>query len=1752
MLALFPAPALQLSARDYMRGGALTALATPLTCTAALLNSSWAQRALAGSGPTSAALVGDLTATSSAAGQANFARLGIAAPGGTLAFLQLSCTWTTGEAFTAVTGAVLVPLLSLVLAAPLSPILPSTAAQPIFYAPAPSTSVVAVPASSLSGIGLTLPAMLTGSAIACSATPQLVAGGAAVPIVGSGGAALVSTAAAATWPQLGVQAALNTTLNASFSCALPSGEVIGCVSPPVRVPLLTVSLSAPAAVLPSASVYSATAFVAMSPPPAVTLALDGVPTAGIAYVLSCSVVVAPGAPTVQLVGTLTTTTAGGTASFSSLGASAPMGSLFQLQVSCTWISGAVLVALSAPIRVAVLTLNVTTPPSVLASASTGGASIVAMSPAPAITVSQDGALVASLGFALPCTASSGTAQLVGTTSASTTALSATASFPGLGAFAAMGSTFTFTVSCSWVSGASFSGTSSPIAVSQIVAELAVPPPAVLLPSDPSAQSAISPVPALQLKTANAATNATAALIGYSLPCSVSVVSASGGVTVAGTSQVASSASSGTALFDALSIVGSLGRPFLLSFSCQWLSGEAVTVSSAPLVTPLVRVTWLAGAAPPAYALFNTPLAGALGAAAAFTGDLVSASPLWRTDWAAVGAGAGSGALSCSLAAAQAGGSVVLAGTTSVAAAGDGSALFAGVALQPSLVPTPATAAATPPVVLTAACRLNNQQLSSVASASVAVQALSLAWLAAPPASMLPSSQSSVTPMRDLVVAVLNSTGGVLASEYTAACSLSIVASAYSVASSGNTQVLLGPVNVIPVAGVATFSGVALVSPLGASATLQVACSRKEGGTVQPVSAVVLIDTVSVAIVAANSSVPASGLVLYNTPYSLAARVMRATLNPAAGWVPVAGSQVGASASSCSLRLTPPAGGSAAGPLSLTSSGSDATAITDADGFVSLLLYATGNANATALLSVACLVADQTVSTAGLPLFRLLVDPVAVVPMPRFWLPSSSASSTAIAPVPSIVLRASSGGAPVDATGAVCAVTVVAGNGAVVNAPLLGYRLPESQTLLSANGTVLGQIATDPLQTPIPLAAVYVSSIFGAALQLRVQCVRAQGDTSGALLAPVRMVTPALAWVQQPPASLVSQQSFAASLVLLDAGAAVAAAQLPQLPQLSMDSVTVCTLAVVSNDSGVLLQNGVATAVAGAVSFSAAGLTARAGMTVAGRVTCRLGDLPVAGELNWAVSMQPCPLGTAPAGANGYSCGICGGGSYSDGGMGVRACTACPVKGAACLGGVLQLQQAYYRADRGATVDESTELHECVFAVGCVVNSSTVGDRAWNVTHRCAEGYSGVLCGVCSSDGAGGAGYARSGNACLPCWASTANLVVMALIPFAFFVLCVYIVNKKSERSSPPDTVVRILMTYVQTIGTLTAIYQAKGTPGYASAISFSQLLGGSPLSVGPVECGLRPSYTTRFAVTIVLPFIIAATCALIVLLRSLLRSACSRCAAGGGAAATAVVLLSVAPPSALTSGASALDGGGVLAPLPMRQAQGKARDQAAAPPRPSEAPAVGILRGTLRELIAPVIFVLNLGYSSIVSSAFTIFACTPEPIAGVRYLVADLTIACNTPSYVAAQIAAGAVIFAFGLGFPLLFSYVLYRKRASLAHPETFSRLGFLYDGYRTEKGLFMFESLAMLRKSGVVLLGSVVTDAYFQVSGAVVLMTLSLLLLAVLQPYKKKVSWVGVMGEVDGSVAREMKRKGASGWEGKRASGHRAGGQTGGLRRAH
>lgn len=130
----------------------------------------------------------------------------------------------------------------------------------------------------------------------------------------------------------------------------------------------------------------------------------------------------------------------------------------------------------------------------------------------------------------------------------------------------------------------------------------------------------------------------------------------------------------------------------------------------------------------------------------------------------------------------------------------------------------------------------------------------------------------------------------------------------------------------------------------------------------------------------------------------------------------------------------------------------------------------------------------------------------------------------------------------------------------------------------------------------------------------------------------------------------------------------------------------------------------------------------------------------------------------------------------------------------------------------------------------------------------------------------------------------------------------------------------------------------------------------------------------------------------------------------------------------------------------------------------------------------------------------------PEPIAGQTYLLADLSINCGSEGYKVLRFVAGAVIVLFGFGFPALFAYLLRRRKERLRHPNVFAKFGFLYDGYSIERGMYWFESIVMIRKAGIVMIGSIISDPWYQVAGAVVLLAISLMLQAQYQPYKKRV----------------------------------------------
>lgn len=158
--------------------------------------------------------------------------------------------------------------------------------------------------------------------------------------------------------------------------------------------------------------------------------------------------------------------------------------------------------------------------------------------------------------------------------------------------------------------------------------------------------------------------------------------------------------------------------------------------------------------------------------------------------------------------------------------------------------------------------------------------------------------------------------------------------------------------------------------------------------------------------------------------------------------------------------------------------------------------------------------------------------------------------------------------------------------------------------------------------------------------------------------------------------------------------------------------------------------------------------------------------------------------------------------------------------------------------------------------------------------------------------------------------------------------------------------------------------------------------------------------------------------------------------------------------------------------------------------------------------IAPVVFVLNLSYASLVTTAFGMFSCMSFRIAGVRYLATDLSTSCDDAAHTIGEAVAVIVIAAFVFGIPLLFRRILTKNAHKLREEQVFSRYGFAYDGYilDPDKRLYATESWNQARKAGVVMISALLTgDAYYQTTAALLLLIVSLVLHAAFQPYEKQ-----------------------------------------------
>jgi hypothetical protein len=249
-------------------------------------------------------------------------------------------------------------------------------------------------------------------------------------------------------------------------------------------------------------------------------------------------------------------------------------------------------------------------------------------------------------------------------------------------------------------------------------------------------------------------------------------------------------------------------------------------------------------------------------------------------------------------------------------------------------------------------------------------------------------------------------------------------------------------------------------------------------------------------------------------------------------------------------------------------------------------------------------------------------------------------------------------------------------------------------------------------------------------------------------------------------------------------------------------------------------------------------------------------------------------------------------------------------------------------------------------------------------------------------------------------------------------------------------------------------------------MSWTDVLSPAIVSQGPAQCALRPSFTGVFYATMLAP-VLACTCAVCLLMAGML----------------------FRPRKGLTLMQS------VTAHWQEVQRQ--------------------------RRLHSVLLVVCQLAYMPIVSACLNVFHCT-SPIEGVRYLVSDLRVACEGDTYTVLTISAAAVLLVVGIGFPTVILVVLSTADpAKLENPAFHATWGFLFDGYRHEittspnkerhsrwwcqprSGWFpWWESVVLLRKAGIVLLGRLVDVPMLQVTLLGTLIALSFSTHSSYRPY--------------------------------------------------
>ncbi|RYE99726.1 MAG: hypothetical protein EOO41_00635 [Methanobacteriota archaeon] len=584
----------------------------------------------------------------------------------------------------------------------------------------------------------------------------------------------------------------------------------------------------------------------------------------------------------------------------------------------------------------------------------------------------------------------------------------------------------------------------------------------------------------------------------------------------------------------------------------------------------------------------------------------------------------------------------------------------------------------------------------------------------------------------------------------------------------------------------------------------------------------------------------------------------------------------------------------------------------------------------------------------------------------------------------------------------------------------------------------------PTLHEIILDSIFVDAPFGAEMRLCAQCTLPDVDAPPSLCWKLRTHDVAARVHGRPPARIAPSDVFNMSLHVHDGFSGAV---------MDMDNATACAVTVrwtstsaatnASVDELTRVIGGSATAINGQLHFPTLQLSSRSNEHVKLKVTCTRGGVTV--PLLAADTTHAMYVTACPAGfvtpPGGYGCTQCPDGTYTDG-VGETECIACPPLLATCVGGRIAFSAAPVFISPASITYTNASM-------GSIrLDASLDVYECWN-TEACdfdtsSRSFScahGYSGPLCGVCDAS-VGYVQQGAACIACPSEAVSMLVLVLLVAAILGLLVYVtVFKRADPTNQTAVLFRITVTYFQMLGSL-GIFKARGTSTFRQLLGVADTVSTSLFASAPVACLLRPSFYAQFSAMMALPLI--------------------------------AVLLGVL----------------IKAVFTMLQTRSCAKLWQY------------VVR---REFMAPAVVVLYTTYPLLVTQTLRALNCRAQPVAGVRYLVVDLSVPCGTSAHTIVVAVAAVILALFGAGIPALIVCLLRRRRLRLHEEESVAQFGFLYSGYDVARGMYWWEALVLARKAGVVLLASLISDAYISTFAAIIVTFLALCAHALFRPYRSQ-----------------------------------------------